>query len=726
MGKILVIAEKPSVGRDYARVLNCREKGEGCLIGDRYIVTWAVGHLVELCEPEKYDPRYKKWTFQDLPIIPQTMKLQVIKGSSSKQFTIVKKLMNSDQVDSLICGTDSGREGELIFRYIYQVAKCTKPFQRLWVSSMTDEAIKKGFGTLKDGQDYDLLYESARCRSEADWLVGINSSRAYTIQYDNLLSIGRVQTPTLSMIVNRQKEIDAFVPKDYYEVHLTHPEGLNGPGDLAFTSTYFTVNGNATNGKERVTAIVTKEEADRIKDRAMAAGQAVVVSSQTKPNRQLPPLLYDLTQLQRDANRRYGFSASKTLNLAQSLYEKHKLLTYPRTDSRYISDDMKPVVRETLHKMNIPEFHPYLMGLTRGLIFTKRIVDNTKITDHHAIIPTNRVPDLSKLTKDEALIYKMAAMRLIEVFYPAYEYDSTEVVLQAGDDRFLAKGRVIKELGFMALRQSAGTKKNAKSSPEEQDEKQLPVMKPGQIVPIQKAETVAKQTQPPKPFTEATLLSAMEFAGKYIEDEELKEQMDKLSLGTPATRAAIIERLIKVNYIVRKGKALYPTEKGKKLIQIVPAQLKSPEMTGKWERSLDKIYQGSMDPSRFMGSIDRYVDFIVKAAAEKNQEVVFEKEAYRKSRSGRVRTAKQPLGTCPLCGGTILKNSKAYYCSNWKEKDCKFTVWIDSLAKEGGSLTDTMMKNMLAGKSVSVGTTGKKVSLSKDGKLQISKQDPQS
>ncbi len=719
MGKILVIAEKPSVGRDYARVLKCKQKGEGCLIGDRYIVTWAVGHLVELCEPEKYDPRYKKWNYQDLPIIPDTMKLQVIKGSSSKQFTIVQKLMNSDEVDSLICGTDSGREGELIFRYIYQVAKCTKPFQRLWVSSMTDEAISKGFETLKDGKDYDLLYESAKCRSEADWLVGINSSRAYTIQYDNLLSIGRVQTPTLSMIVNRQKEIDAFIPKDYFEVRLTHPKGLNDPKDLEFTSTYFTVN-----GKEKVTAVETREEADRIRDRALAAGKAVVVSSQTKPNRQLPPLLYDLTQLQRDANRRYGFSASKTLNLAQSLYEKHKLLTYPRTDSRYISDDMKPVIRETLHKMNIPEFHPYLMGLTRGLIFTKRIVDNTKITDHHAVIPTNRVPDLSKLTRDEALIYKMAAMRLIEVFYPAYEYDSTEVILQAGQDQYLAKGRVIKNLGFMALRQSSGQKKSSESS-EEADEKQLPLMKPGQIVPIKKAETVAKQTQPPKPFTEATLLGAMEFAGKYIEDEELKEEMDKLSLGTPATRAAIIERLIKVNYIIRKGKALYPTEKGKKLIQIVPAQLKSPEMTGKWERSLDKIYQGSMDPSRFMGSIDRYVDFIVKAAGEKNEEVVFEKEAYKKSRSGRVRTVKQPLGVCPLCGGSILKNSKAYYCSNWKEKGCKFTVWLNSLEKEGSSLTDTMMKNMLAGKAAPVGKTGKLVSLTKDGKLQITGQDRQ-
>ncbi len=703
--KILVIAEKPSVGRDYARVLGCKERGDGCLIGEDYIVTWAIGHLIELCEPDQYDERYKKWNYQDLPIIPESMKLQVIRGSGG-QFKILKKLMNSKEVSRIICGTDSGREGELIFRYIYQVAGCKKPFDRLWVSSMTDEAIRKGFAELKSGTEYDSLFESARCRSEADWLVGINASRAFTVQYDTLLSIGRVQTPTLSIIVKRQKEIDEFVPRGYFEVKLNHtldsPEmGEEKPGE--FTSTYF-----KWQDKQKETRIDSEEEAKRIRDLAEKAGKAEVESITTTPGKQLPPLLYDLTELQRDANRRFGFSANKTLQLAQSLYEKHKLLTYPRTDSRYLPDDMKETVRNTLHQINIPEFHEALMGIP-GLNFNKRIIDNSKITDHHAIIPTPKKPDLSKLTADEAAIYKMAAMRLIEVFYPAYEYDSTEAILKIDEERFVAKGRTIRELGFMALRKNAETStkgKSKKKTKEDDEAKQLPPLSQGMIVDVSKASVESKKTQPPKPFTEATLLSAMEYAGKYIEDEDLKEEMDKLSLGTPATRAAIIERLIQVHYIKRSGKALFPTEKGKSLIQVVPPELKSPEMTGKWERSLDRIYQGSMDPGRFMGSIDRYVQYIVKSAAEKT-DVVFEQEAYRGKRKsgGSGAGAENALGKCPVCGqGTVRRNSKAYYCTEWK-KGCKFTVWTDALDRYGLHLDDEMMKKLLSGETVSAQVT---------------------
>ncbi len=734
--KILVIAEKPSVARDYARVLKCSGRGDGCLIGDDYIVSWAVGHLIELCEPDKYDDRYKRWNYADLPIIPPEMKLQVIRGNG-KQFQILKKLMNSKETSRIICGTDSGREGELIFRYIYQVAGCKKPFDRLWVSSMTDEAIRKGFHDLKDGREYDSLFDSAKCRSEADWLVGINGSRAFTVKYDALLSIGRVQTPTLSIIVNRQKEIDSFVPENYYEVKLNHPSGLHSPEDSAFLSGWFTWKDKETDHKEtdgsetdqatletdkvstsskekqKETRLEKEEDAKRIAEGAEKIGKATVESVTKTPGKQLPPLLYDLTELQRDANRRYGFSANKTLNIAQSLYEKYKLLTYPRTDSRHLPDDMKETVRKTLHAINVPEFHDALMGI-KELRFSKRIIDNSKITDHHAIIPTPKTPDLSKLPSDEAAIYKMVCQRLMEVFYPAYEYESTEAILRVEDasmgynELFSARGRVITELGFMALRKkdtqdavtkTGKTKRSKKSSKDEEEETNLPELKVGEIVPIEKAAIQSKKTQPPKPFTEATLLTAMEYAGKYIEDEDLKEEMDKLSLGTPATRASIIERLIAVKYIHRQGKALLPTEKGKQLIAIVPQELKSPEMTGKWERSLEKIYQGSMDPERFMGSIERYVRYIVGSAGTVNETVKFQREE-KKKRNARSQGSEgsgraSELGICPVChNGNVLRNSKAYYCTNWKQ-GCKFTVWIDSLDRYGAHLDDGLMKQLL-------------------------------
>jgi len=713
MGKVLVVAEKPSVARDYANVLGCKEKGEGCLIGEAYVVTWAVGHLIELCAPERYDEKYKRWNFQDLPIIPKEIQLQVIRGAN-KQFAIVKKWMNHKEIDKIICGTDSGREGELIFRYIYQMAKCKKPFERLWVSSMTEEAITAGFQNLKDWRMYDHLYESARCRSEADWLVGINGSRAYTLQYDVLLSIGRVQTPTLAMIVNRQKEIDAFIPKDYYEVRLQHEK------EKRFSSLWFRwEKGTSESGKEtknKITHIEEPAEAERIKQLAEMAGKAVVQSITKTKKKQQPPLLYDLTELQREGNRRYGFSASKVLTLAQNLYEKYKLLTYPRTDSRYLSEDMKETVRSTLHAINTPEFHDALMKLP-GLTFTKRIIDNSKITDHHAIIPTPKKPDLSKLPEDEAKIYRLVAWRLIEAFYPAYEYETTEVILKVEKEYFVAKGRTTLNPGFMALHK------------EKSSEEELPMLQKGDEIPILSAQIEKKQTQPHKPFTEATLLTAMEYAGKYIEEEALKEELDKLSLGTPATRASIIERLIKVRYIQRKGKSLLPTEKGKELIGILPGQLKSPEMTAKWEKALDKIYQGTMAPQRFMESIERYVQFIVSASADEKQ-VQFAKEEYK--RKGRSRTAAKkeglpPLGKCPLCAkGEVYKNSKSYYCSHWR-KGCQFTVWLNSLERYGAQLDDAQMTQLLQGKEKEIVMTLPQTHekgtallyLTKEGKIEI-------
>lgn len=641
MGKILVIAEKPSVAQDYARVLGCRQKGQGYVYNERYMVSWALGHLMELSEPEAYDKAYARWSYQQLPILPEPMKLQVIKGQSSKQFTVLKKLMNSREVDSLICGTDSGREGELIFRYIYQAAGCRKPFRRLWVSSMTTEAITKGFQNLKDGSEYDLLYKSAQCRSQADWLVGINASRAYSVQYNALLSIGRVQTPTLAMIVGRQKEIAEFVPQPYYEIQLTHPwteqtstdNSAAEKGGKTFHSRYAKLSDEPDLSKAKVVTTRIPEEikAQELCRKAREQASARVLCVRRQPRRQFPPRLYDLTELQRDGNRKYGFSASKVLNLAQRLYETHKLLTYPRTDSRYLPEDMKENVRKTLYAINLPEFHDSLAHIPvtadHSLPFTSRIIDNTKITDHHAIIPTMKKPDLSKLTSDERKIYELVCRRLIEVFYPPFEYDDLEVILGVGEDRYVARGRSVRRLGYMMLHTHEKTAKNKTAEQEAEAEDPLPDLREGDLVAIQKAEVVRCETKPPKPFTEATLLTAMEYAGRYVEDE-LKAEMNKLSLGTPATRAAIIERLLQVGYIERKGKTLLPTSKGTKLISILPSQICSAQLTGRWEKGLDEIYAGTMDPERFMESIKRYVIFLVKEAADR-KEVTFDSSESR-------------------------------------------------------------------------------------------------
>ena len=698
MGRTLVVAEKPSVGRDYAKVLGCRQAGDGCLLGDQYVITWAIGHLVELCEPQEYDPRLKKWNRQDLPILPETMKTKVIK-KTAKQFAIIKKWMQDPDIEAVICGTDSGREGELIFRYIYQQAKCRKPFYRLWVSSMTEEAILEGFAELRDGREYDRLYESARCRSEADWLVGINGSRAYTIRYGALLSIGRVQTPTLALLVSRQAEIDSFVPKDYFEVHLSlktpHSE------DSTFSAVWFELEEDQ---KTRTTKIWERGQAEQILQNVMAVGKAEVESVTKTKKKQLPPLLYDLTELQRDGNRKYGFSANRVLEIAQSLYERHKLVTYPRTDSRYLSSDMKETVLRAIQALDGPEFHPWIEAMPEP-VFTKRIVDDSKVTDHHALIPTAKRPDLNRLSDDETKIYRLIAKRLLEVFYPPYEYEITEAILICQEERFLAKGKVVLEPGYTVL-----SKKEETTPGKEVDSQPLPPLQKGDIASIAEGAVETKQTKPPNPYTEATLLTAMEYAGKFVEDEELREKMGKLSLGTPATRASIIERLLQVGYIVRKNKQLLPTQKGMDLIRILPNELKSPEMTGKWERALERIYQGTMDPSRFMASISRYVQFIVSASEDPSEEkqVHFDREAPK----GKGRKRKRQIGICPLCHtGQVLKNSKSDYCSNWKD-GCHFTIWLNALERYGVELTDALVRDTLAGKnpqiSVSLPQTGEK------------------
>lgn len=676
MGKILVVAEKPSVGRDIARVLKCKEKMEGALGGERFIVSWAIGHLVALYEPEDYEPSLKKWNFSALPIIPEKMKLKAVKNTLP-QLKILKKLMNDAETESIICATDSGREGELIFRYIYEITGCKKPVKRLWISSMTDAAILDGFEKLKDSQAYDNLYLSARCRSQADWLVGMNASRAYTLQYDTLLSIGRVQTPTLAMLVDRKNEIDAFEAKDYYEVKALYDD---------FSGTWFLEN-------EGNTKLFEKEKADAIAKKVKGQeGRLVSVNKEEK--RQPPPLLYDLTELQRQCNRKFGFSAQKTLTITQSLYETKKAVTYPRTDSRYLSSDMVGKIKNTLKKLSYVEpYKPYaehILSLS-ALPVSKRIIDDSKVTDHHAIIPTDGNIKLAGFSEDEKKVYHTIVLRFLSVFYPNYITSVTKIIAEVEKETFLSKGTTVLSDGWMEIYNKLEEKKDTKT--EKEDDQLLPDVKQGDAVQVKDTKVLKKKTKPPQPYTEATLLSAMENAGRFIEDETLKEQMKDSGLGTPATRAAIIERLIAVGYVQRKAKSLLPTDKGCKLIEIVPEELRSAQTTGKWEKGLSSIAKGTMQEERFMGSIKRYVYFLVEQSTKKKQEVVFEREVPKsKSRSS--------FGKCPLCKkGDILENSKGFYCSQWK-RGCSFTIWKNVLASYGGQMDSKIVKTLLKDRKV--------------------------
>lgn len=690
MGKILVIAEKPSVARDIAKVLKANQKGDGCLIGENYVVSWAVGHLVTLAEPEDYDEKYKKWNFSTLPILPEEMKLKAIQQTRS-QLKVLHKWMNSAEIDSLICATDSGREGELIFRYIYEITNCKKPFERLWISSMTEEAIKEGFATLKDGREYDLLYTSAKCRSEADWLVGMNATRAYTLRYDALLSIGRVQTPTLALIVNKQKEIDAFVAEDYFEVQADFG---------GYTGMWI--------DQEEHTRIEKEETAKAIVQK-VSGKQAVITKVEKEEKKTPPPLLYDLTELQRDCNKKFGFSAKKTLDIAQSLYEKRKMITYPRTDSRYLSDDMKGKVHNTLRRLNeLEEYQSYTQPLSGNISFTKRIIDNSKVTDHHAIIPTDGKLRVDSLMEEEKKVFSLVAARFLAVFYPYYRYETTKVYAMAEQEQFLSKGTVVLEEGWQAVEKSLVPATATKKKKKDEEEQKLPALTEGEQRKIEKAAVQKKKTKPPIPYTESSLLSAMENAGRFVEDEALKEQMKDSGLGTPATRAAIIERLLTVGYIVRKGKNLIPTEKGMKLIEVVPIEMSSPQTTGKWEKGLSSISKGKMTEERFMASIRRYVQFLIQdAASGRRADVVFPAEQIR----GKKRK-NNAFGKCPVCGRDILENTKSFYCAGWKN-GCKFSLWKDSLTPYGLTLDGGMVKLLLkSGKTeripVSLPQTGEK------------------
>lgn len=678
----LVLAEKPSVARDIARVLGARDKGENCLIGKDYVVTWALGHLVTLKEPQELDERYTRWKKDDLPILPERMETKVIKKTRS-QFLAVKKLMNDKETGDIICATDSGREGELIFRYIYEQAGCRKPVRRLWISSMTDEAIRAGFDSLRPSSDYDALYASARCRADADWLIGMNATRAYTIRYGVLLSIGRVQTPTLSMLVRRRREIDAFVPQVYYLVNADF-------GD--YKGVYIDAKGEKK--------IAAEEDAQAIAARVREQ-QASVLEATREHKSVPPPLLYDLTTLQREANAQFGFTAKKTLETAQKLYEQHKLLTYPRTDSRYLSHDMLGKVQGTLAAYDGALQPLGEKALEYGVRMSKRIFDDAKLTDHHAIIPTGKKAANLSLTADERRLYELVAKRLAAVFYPNYEYDALRVVTACGQDRFLSTGQTVTQEGWKAVyagEQASGARRGGKKK---EDEQPLPDLHPGDERVCRDAKVTQDQTKPPKEYNDASILLDMEHAGRQIEDEELREQMKDCALGTPATRAAIIERLISVGYVSRRGKNLTATEKGVHLIEAVPQEIASPETTGRWERALAEIARGSDGEQRFREGIARLAAFLVQNASGA-PDVAFAPEE-RRGRTKRVPT----LGVaCPLCGrGKVAENSKGFYCTRFRD-GCKFTIWKNELVRAGGpELTAKLLKLCMEKRDVR-GSTG--------------------
>lgn len=677
---IVVVAEKPSVARDIARVLHCKERGEGFLKGDHYIVTWAVGHLVTLCEPDEINDQYKKWRMEDLPILPEHIPTKVINKTKS-QFSVIKKLINAADTEKLICATDAGREGELIFRLIYEQAKCKKPFDRLWISSMTDEAIKEGFANIKSGTAYDNLYASAKCRSEADWLVGMNASRAFTLRFQVLLSIGRVQTPTLAILVKRHKEITEFKPEEYHILTANF-----GP----YTGLWFNPK---IDGEKKNHHIATAEEAQQIA-KEIKGKTGVVTDVQVENKKDLPPQLYDLTSLQREANKKLGFTADKTLKIAQELYEKWKAITYPRTDSRYLPMDMIGRAKLTLQKLP-PSFQPFVRNIPwkedGRLPFSKRIFDNAKVSDHHAIIPTPQTAPLDKLPPDAGKLFDMIARRTIAAFYPSHEYDQTKVITKVQEHFFRSNGNTIRINGWKDVYPM-----------EEKEEDKLPPLQTGDENTVQKTTVKKESTKPPAPHTDASLLSAMEHAGKELEDEQLREQMKGSGLGTPATRAAIIERLIQVGYASRKGRAIRATEKGVALIDIAPPEIASPETTGKWELALDKIAKNEQDTQRFMQGIRRLSEFLIQYARETKTETTFPEEM-RKTGKGKARkSAIKPIEgiVCPLCGKPVQENEKAFGCSDWKA-GCHFTIWKNCLMRSGGpNISEKLMKLILTEKTV--------------------------
>lgn len=640
MAKTLVLTEKPSVAKDIARVLGCKRSGNGCIVGDKYIVTWALGHLVTLADPEAYDDKYKNWRMEDLPMLPGRMKLVVI-GQTSKQFKAVSSLLSSAEVSDIVIATDAGREGELVARWIIQKANCRKPMRRLWISSQTDKAIKEGFASLKPSSQYDNLYRSAQCRAEADWLVGLNVTRALTCKHNAQLSAGRVQTPTLAMIVRREEDILRFRPKDYFTVKADFGEYTalykDGKGQARFADT-----------------AAAKEVADSVR------GKRGVLSEVKKVYRfKAPPAAYDLTELQRDANKKYGYSAKQTLSLMQSLYETHKLLTYPRTDSRYITKDVAATLPERLRAIAIGPYKDAASAVLHSKpLQTKYIVNDAKVTDHHAIIPTEQYVDLNKLSREERHIYDLVVRRFIAVLSAPFEYDEVQVKITVGKYNFYTKGQSVKSAGWKALYDSSLADDDDDSEPDLTAQR-LPALSQGAAAAVKEVRVCAGKTSPPARYTEATLLTAMENPASQVEDGRLRDALKTAGgLGTPATRADIIEKLFNSFYIERRGREIFPTSKGRQLIGIVPPDLKSAELTAKWEQQLSLIAEGKANDRKFIEEMRGYASSLVQAV---------------KSSTAEYKHDNMTREPCPQCGKYLLevngKKGKMLVC---QDRDCGY------------------------------------------------------
>jgi DNA topoisomerase III len=637
VAKTLVLTEKPSVAKDIARVLGCKRNGNGCIIGDKYTVTWALGHLVTLADPEVYSDKYKSWKMEDLPMLPDKMKLVVI-GQTSKQFKAVSALLKSNDYDKVVIATDAGREGELVARWILIKAGCHKPMQRLWISSQTDKAIKEGFANLKPSSQYDNLYRSAQSRAEADWLVGLNVTRALTCKHNAQLSAGRVQTPTLAMIVKREEEILKFRPKDYFTVKADFG---------SFTALYK----DSRNQTRFFDAAAAQAVADSSK-----GGKGTLTEVKKTFKFKAPPAAYDLTELQRDANKKYGYSAKQTLSYMQSLYETHKLLTYPRTDSRYITKDVVATLPERLKAIAVGPYKDAANAVLRTKpLQTKYIVNDAKVTDHHAIIPTEQYVDLNKLSREERHIYDLVVRRFLAVLSSPYEYDEVEVKVTVGKNNFYAKGQSVKSAGWKALYDS---------SLEDDDDtdmrsQSLPHLTQGATLPVKDVRIVAGKTTPPSRYTEATLLTAMENPTGQIDDGSLKSALkDAGGLGTPATRADIIEKLFDSFYVERRGKEIYPTSKGRQLINIVPEDLKSAELTARWEQRLSAIAKGKESDKKFVDEMRKYATSLVSAV---------------KSSTAQYKHDNITREVCPECGKYLLevngKKGKMLVC---QDRECGY------------------------------------------------------
>ena len=647
----LVLAEKPSVAMSLSKVIGADQRGDGYMEGNGYLVSWCVGHLVELSQPEAYDEKYAKWKYDDLPILPEHWQYQV-SASTKKQFGILKKLMQRKDVESLICATDAGREGELIFRLVYHQCGCKKPVERLWISSMEDSAIREGFQKLRPGTEYDALYEAALCRERADWIVGINATRLFSCLYGQTLNVGRVMTPTLAMVVMRDAAIRAFKPEPFYSAELKFRD---------FQA-----------GGERMKE---KAEAEKLVAECCQAGSAIITKVEQKEKSEKPPALFDLTSLQREANRQLGFTAQQTLDYTQALYEK-KLVTYPRTDSRYLTDDMAPLVPELV---SVIQQSFQIQADVPAPVNAAQVINSKKVTDHHAIIPTKTAAsyDISSLPSGEQAILTMLAVRLICAVGTPCLYAETVVEAECAGQKFRTKGKTATDIGWRryAGKPSEEAEKNAGAG-------ELPELSEGMTLELARVDLKEGKTSPPKRFTEDLLLSAMESASS----DEFPAGVERKGIGTPATRAAIIEKLVQKGFIERRGdkktKYLCSTDKGNALVTVVPEQIQSPSMTADWEVKLLKIEHGEYDSDAFMGEISSMVSGLVKTyEAVKGANVLMQPEC-------------KVIGSCPACGSDVCETANGWFC---RDKNCKFALWKENRFFQtlGKQMTEELAKQLV-------------------------------